>query len=60
MVTYCAFAVYKCKKRIKRSKESFFMELNFKSNIRIVLSFIVSLILLVDADKIAELYYTKA
>jgi hypothetical protein len=60
MVTYCAFAGNKCKKRIKRSKESFFMGLNFKSNIRIVLSFIASLILLVDADKIAELYYTKA
>jgi hypothetical protein len=40
MVTYCAFAGNKCKKRIKRSKESFFMELNFKSNVRIVLSFI--------------------
>jgi hypothetical protein len=39
IVTYCAFAGNKFKKRIKRSKERFFMRLNFKSNIRIVLSF---------------------
>jgi hypothetical protein len=35
------------------------MELNFKSNVRIVLSFIASLILLVDADKVTALYFTK-
>jgi hypothetical protein len=53
IVTYCAFAGNKCKKRIKRSKESFFMELNFKSNVRIVLSF--SRNLLADAQSVALL-----
>jgi hypothetical protein len=53
MVTYCAFAGIKCKKRIKRSKERFFMRLNFKSNIRNVWSSIRNL--LVDVPKVVSL-----
>jgi hypothetical protein len=53
MVTYCAFAGIKCKKRIKRSKERFFMRLNFKSNIRNVRSSIRNL--LADAQSVALL-----